>query len=305
MNQASAISDPEGTASANGARPIKRVGLRLPEIIAVGPPRTATTWIHRVFKGRVNLPESVKETRFFDLRYTNGLRWYASHFREAEPDRPTAEIAPTYFYSPDARLRIAEKLPDARVVITLREPVERLYSLYRLKRASGKIAESFEEALNTDVEMRESGRYAHHLAEWISIFGRDRALILVYEDLKNDPQEFVDQLCDFFDIAHFELSSEMLERENSAENVVAPQHPIWTRIGVNASEWMRSHRYDRTMSLVHRLGIRRLFLSDQGTGVPRLDPHFARELRERLMPEVDAVEKILGREMIEWRSFDG
>jgi hypothetical protein len=190
-------------------------------------------------------------------------------------------------------------------VVTLREPVERLYSLYRLKRASGKISDSFEEALQTDHEMRESGRYGHHLAEWISIFGRERALILIYEDLKTDPQGFVDQLCDFFEVDHFELSPEMRERENSAVDVVAPHYPVWTRIGVNASEWMRSHRYDRTMSFVHRLGIRRLFLKENGAGVPRLDPYFARELRERLLPEVEAVEKIVGRELIEWRSFDG
>jgi hypothetical protein len=264
MNHASAISDAERDANANGGRPVRRVGPKLPDVIAVGPPRTATTWMHRVFKGRINLPQSIKETRFFDLRYTNGLRWYASHFREAETNLPTVEFAPTYFYSPDARFRIAEKLPDARVVVTLREPVERLYSLYRLKCASGKLAESFEDALTSDYEMRESARYGHHLAEWISIFGRDRALVLIYEELKSDPQMFVDQLCDFFEVAHFELSPELRERENSAVEAVAPHLPAWTRIGVNASEWMRSHRYDRTMSLVHRLGIRRLFLSENG-----------------------------------------
>jgi hypothetical protein len=64
--------------------------------------------MRRVFKGRINLPESVKETRFFDLRYTNWLHWCASHFREAQSDLPTAEIAPNYVYSPDASFRIAE-----------------------------------------------------------------------------------------------------------------------------------------------------------------------------------------------------
>lgn len=82
-----------------------------------------------------------------------------------------------HFYSPDARFPIAEKLPDVRIVATFREPVDRLFSLYKLKRASGKITDSFERALESDYELRESSRYCYHLAEWISMFGRNRSWV--------------------------------------------------------------------------------------------------------------------------------
>jgi Sulfotransferase domain len=274
----------------------------LPEIIAIGPPRTATTWMHRILEERVNLPESVKETRFFDLRYANGLSWYAAHFHKAIAGRPTAEIAPTYFYSPDARFRIAEKLPDVRIVATFREPVERLFSLYKLRRASGKVTDSFERAIDSDEEMRESARYGYHLAEWISMFGRDRTLILIYEDLLAQPQNFVNQLCDFIGVARFEVDASVLAKENSTDAAVAPNRPLWTKLGVTASEWMRSHRFDRTMSIVRASRVRRLFLGRSGLALPPLNPVLANEIRLRLRPEVEAVEKAIGRELAVWRS---
>lgn len=278
------------------------LGTGLPNIIAIGPPRTATTWMHRVLKDRINLPASVKETRFFDLRYGNGLSWYQAHFRDARAGRPTAEIAPTYFYSADARFRIAERLPGVRIVVTLREPVERLFSLYKLRRASGKVTDAFELAIETDDELRESSRYRHHLAEWISMFGRSRTLILIYENLVTEPQNFVDQLCDFIGISHFELTAESLVKENSTQGAVAPTRAWWTRLGVTASEWMRSNRYDRTMALVRATGVRNFFLDSKGNEMAPLDPSLASTLRARLRPEVEAVEKIIGRELLAWRS---
>jgi hypothetical protein len=286
-------------------RPIRAVGLcPLPDMIAIGPPRTATTWMHRILKDRVNLAESVKETRFFDLRYANGMSWYAAHFRNAEPGRPTAEIAPTYFYSPDARFRIAEKLPDVRIVVTLREPVERLFSLYKLKRASGKITDSFEDALESDYELRESSRYGYHLAEWISMFGRSRILILIYEDLVTNPQAFVNQLCEFINIEPFGVDAAMQAKENSTDGVVAPHVAWWTRSGVALSVWMRSHRFDRTMTLVRATGIKRLFLGHKGRALPTQDPALVRELRMKLRPEVEAVERAIGREIPAWRMLE-
>ncbi|HUA32611.1 MAG TPA: sulfotransferase [Candidatus Binataceae bacterium] len=280
--------------------PVRAEFAALPDVIAIGPPRTATTWMHRILKGHLNLAESVKETRFFDLRYANGMAWYAAHFRNARAGLPTAEIAPTYFYSSDARFRIAERLPDVRIVATFRDPVERLFSLYKLKCASGKITDSFEAAVESDDEMRESARYGYHLAEWISMFGRNRVLILIYEDLLSDPQTFVDQLCDFVGIERFEVDADMQQKENSTDAAVAPRMAWWTKLGVSASEWMRSHRFDRTMAVVRATRVRRLFFGS-GPELPTLNPTFVRELHKQLRPQVEAVERAIGHEIPAWR----
>src|SRR3990172_7835495 len=80
---------------------------RLPEFIGVGPPRTATTWLHKVLSGHVGLPRGVKETQFFDRHYSLGMEWYLRHFRDWPANRPCGEFSPTYFASAEARMRIA------------------------------------------------------------------------------------------------------------------------------------------------------------------------------------------------------
>jgi hypothetical protein len=66
------------------------------------------------------------------------------------------EIAPTYFASTLARERIAQLIPQSRVICIFRNPVDRLLSLYRLKRAYGEISWNFEEAAERDRELIEN-----------------------------------------------------------------------------------------------------------------------------------------------------
>ena len=107
---------------------------RLPDFIAVGPPRTATTWLHEVLQGHVCLPADRKETDFFTRFYDRGLDWYADYFRHCEGGIPVGELSPMYFASPPARERIARHLPECKIIVSLRDPVERAYSNYRMLR---------------------------------------------------------------------------------------------------------------------------------------------------------------------------
>src|SRR5438874_897734 len=122
---------------------------RLPDFFVVGPPRTGTTWLQSVLSHHTTLP-TAKETRFFDLHFHRGLDWYRSYFDELTTDRAMGEVAPTYFASATARERIALAVPTAKIVCIFRDPVQRLISLYRLKRAYGMIPWTLEEAITHD-----------------------------------------------------------------------------------------------------------------------------------------------------------
>ena len=118
----------------------------LPSFFIVGPPRTGTTWLHGVLSQCAWLSHPTKETRFFDKYFDRGLPWYRSHYKRANHGRAVGEVAPTYFASAKARERIAQVIPLAKIVCTFRDPVERVLSLYRLKRAYGWISWTLEDA---------------------------------------------------------------------------------------------------------------------------------------------------------------
>src|SRR6266567_1488118 len=87
---------------------------RLLDFLAVGPPRTRTTWLHHILTGHVGLPRGKKETHFFSSRYSFGLEWYARHFERCLPELPVGEVCPSYFGREEARERIKLHLPDCR-----------------------------------------------------------------------------------------------------------------------------------------------------------------------------------------------
>jgi sulfotransferase family protein len=288
--------------SSSSARPqVRREFSSLPDFFAVGPPRTATTWLHRVLQDRVNLPRTVKETRFFDLRYYKGLDWYQRHFAPAAEGLPFGEIAPTYFYSHAARQRIASLIPHARIICSLRDPVTRLYSLYKLKRAEGTLSCSFEDALERDFEMVESNRYESHLREWMKSFGTNKVLVLIYEELILDPFSYLERVCRFLGIPRFEIDESLLAPENASERLLHRRLPGWTQLGVRTADSLRANGYSRVMSMIRKLHLRKLFLSDKLAPAPPLDPLFADQLRRQFLPEVESLEALLKADLPVWK----
>src|SRR5215467_713812 len=146
----------------------------LPSFFVVGPPRTGTTWLDKILRHRVTLPSRTKETRFFDMHFRRGLGWYQAHYPVSSGDRLVGEVAPTYFASAQACRHIKELIPTAKIVCIFRNPVDRVISLYRVKRAYGITRWSIDEALAQDQELIESGKYATHLRTWRQAFGADR-----------------------------------------------------------------------------------------------------------------------------------
>jgi Sulfotransferase domain len=232
----------------------------LPSFFIIGPPRTGTTWLHNVLSPCASLSHPTKETRFFDQHFDLGLAWYRSHFRKAAEGRVTGEVAPTYFASPLARERIARIIPQAKIVCVFRNPVDRVVSLYRLKRAYGLIRWSFEEALKNDPELIETSRYAFHLEQWKQTFGNAQVMVTVHEDIESDPQSYLDRLANFIGLPRLQLRPIQLRHMLTSEDMTEPRHYYWTRGALLMSEWARRRRLDSVLATAKRVGGLKLFL---------------------------------------------
>jgi len=272
-----------------------------PSFLVAGPPRTGTSWLHEILRGHVNLPHPTKETRFFDVHFHRGIKWYLAHFPISCAGRPTGEIAPTYFASEQARERIAQTIPGGKLVFVFRNPVERVISLYRVKRAYGMFPWSLEQALDLDGELITSGRYSTALNEWQRLFAKEQILITIYDDLQKDPQAFVDRLADFIGIPRIALSKTQLKRSHSSEAMTQPRNYIATRTATSVADWLKARRLDHMVDAVRRSSLFRLFV---GGGKPFSDvpPELLRRLSEIFRPEVDGLEMILGRDLSSWKT---
>lgn len=275
----------------------------LPSFFVIGPPRTGTSWLHEVLSTRVYLPNPTKETRFFDTHFWRGLAWYYGHFR-ANDIRQVGEVAPTYFSCDDARERIARLVPSAKIVCIFRDPVDRVFSLYRLKRAYGMIPWSFEEALEKDPELMESGKYATYLKKWLRTFGRSQILATVFDDLREQPQAYVDRFAEFTGIDRFQLGESELKKIHSSEMMTHPRNYRRTRSATLLADWLKARQLDSVVALARKSSLVK-YLVGGGRPFARPAPELSAWLYEYFRPEVEALEDLLGRDFSAWKQGRG
>jgi hypothetical protein len=272
----------------------------LPSFVIVGPPRTGTTWLHTVLSECAWLSHPTKETRFFDKHFERGLNWYGSHYRKGANGRAIGEIAPTYFASPEARERIARLIPQAKIVCTFRNPVERVVSHYRLKRAYGLIPWSFEDALTRDRELMESSRYASHLKKWQNTFPDSQILVTVHDDMQADPQSYLNRLVDFVGAPRLKLRAAHKRRVLTAEGMTEPRNYRWTRGALLLADWSKAQRLGGIVDAAKRLGAVRFFVGG-GPSFPELPPSLLVKIRELFRSEVEELEVMLNRDLSAWK----
>src|SRR5581483_4595960 len=258
----------------------------LPSFFIVGPPRTGTSWLHEVLSGHVALPEPTKETRFFDEHFQRGLGWYLRHYPAAGADRQAGEVAPTYFASTLARVRIQRTIPQARIVCIFRNPVQRVLSLYRVKRAYGLIPWNFEQAMLNDPELLASGMYATNLKAWQIAFGRERVLATLYDDLREQPQSYLDSLLDFLRLPRFTLTPSQIHCIHSSEIMTQPRSYYGTRTSMALAARLRAWRFDRVVASVRKSPLCGLVLGG-GTAFSELPREVAKRVCDLFRPEVE------------------
>ncbi|HEX4210546.1 MAG TPA: sulfotransferase domain-containing protein [Candidatus Binataceae bacterium] len=271
------------------------------DFLCIGPTRTGTTWLHDRLSDTLSLPgPHVKETKFFDLNFKKGIAWYESHMRTV-PGAPRGEFGPNYFHSHLARKRIAKLVPKCIIIAILREPVARLFSLYRMKLAFGTMRESFEDALLFNDEFLSSTRYAFNLAAWAWLFSPAQIHVLFYDSLLLNRSRFLADFCSLLGLDPPKLSDNVLqERVNDSARWRRSLFPPATHL---AAELAWKFRFSK-LSVVPRL-MRRVRFSNLSTTfgepLPEINPDLAARARNLLAGEFDALERLLNIDLAEWR----
>jgi LPS sulfotransferase NodH len=272
---------------------------RLPDFIAVGPQRTGTTWLHKVLAGHVGLP-STKETDFFLKNFERGCDWYLAFFEACPSAAPMGEIDPNYFGASVARERIAAMLPQCKIVVSLRDPTERAWSSYRTMRRDAWTRAGFEDTVMRSEIIRESSRYAFHLANWQRDFGLDQVLACLYDDLEADPQAYLDRICEFIGAPQVTVSGTAAATERVNTVVEAPRSRKLAQSARDLRDWLAMHRWNRTSHALERLGVWR-FAFAGGEEFGAIDPAAEARLREYFLPEVEELEALIGRDLDAWK----
>ncbi|MGH7864354.1 MAG: sulfotransferase family protein, partial [Candidatus Binataceae bacterium] len=258
---------------------------------------TGTTWLHWVLKSRVCLPRPMKETHFFDFNYARGLAWYAARFNHWTGDRPIGEIC-SYFPSSKATARIAQHIPNCKIICSLRDPVERTYSTYKHAVYSAQTRGSFEEAIQQFPFLTRENRYGFHLNRWYEKFGKERVLVMLFDDLRDHPQALINKVTDFIEVRPIDLAPLTMPAKAMNSHPLAPRIPALARRARRAMNFLNDRKLGWVTASLDRAGFWSLFFSGK---FPPMKCETEQRLRERFQPEIEALEKLIGRELPSWK----
>jgi hypothetical protein len=275
--------------------------MRLPDVIGIGPPRTGSTWLHNALRDAVHLPAGVKEPQFFSTFYDKGVDWYAHHFRYASGARVIAEFSPPYFFHRDTPERIKAHIPNCKIVATMRNPVDRIYSVYKLFRHYGWVRrETFDQVLQSRHNFGGGNRYAAHLNTWFDTFGRENVLVTMYDELRDQPQAYLNRVCDFMRVERIALAPRPDLGGDVNSFARAPKNRRLVSSAWKVRYWLKGRQAYGAINLLERAGVWD-FCFGRGELYQPLTLEQEARLRQRYLPEVEALEEMLMVDLSAWK----
>lgn len=164
----------------------------LPNFLIIGAAKAGTTSLYNYLRVHPQVfMSNPKELKFFvqEMNWSRGLQWYERHFDPAGDVVAIGEASTHYTAYPyfgGVPERIAEVLPDVRLIYLVRQPIDRMVSFFLMRIRAGKERErSMEKALLANPRYIDGSRYAMQIEQYLKYFPREHLVILKSEDLRN------------------------------------------------------------------------------------------------------------------------
>lgn len=202
-----------------------------PNFLIIGAQKGGTTSLYEYLCHHPQIiPNLHKEVDFFMWQYYRGLDWYLAHFPPIPPGGEflTGEASPSYIVDSKVCDRISQAFPEVKLIVTLRNPVDRAFSQYQDHRNwMGQEKRTLQQAMIDEIAILDTiddptqaerkfwgcqygyllrGMYVYFLEKWMQKFPPEQLLILTSEELYNHPQNTLKQVFEFLGLPDHQLS---------------------------------------------------------------------------------------------------
>ncbi len=208
---------------------------KLPNFLIIGAQKCGTSYIfnHLMSHPQIVKP-STKEVNYFSWLYSKGLEWYKNNFPEMyntdENNKKiiTGEATTNYLFHPLTPMRVKKIIPDVKIIVSLRNPIDRAYSHYQMSVKNGFETLPFEDAIAYEKERLNGekekiikngsynslsfknfsylsrGKYVEQLQNWLNYFPKEQFMIFSAEKLRNENSKILSEIYKFIDIPDWE-----------------------------------------------------------------------------------------------------
>ena len=295
---------------------------RVPKLIVIGAARSGTTALYEHLRQHPQIfLSSSKEANYFafegepldyrgpgaDFVNNSVASWdaYLELFADAPGDAVIGDISPLYLYAPKTAERIRARLPDAKLVAILRNPIEQAFSHYQYARARMiEPLDSFDAALNAEPERlrdhwqplfqySDFPRYPEQIRRFQAHFQPEQIKIFLYEDYRADPKGVLRQVFEFIGVdTGFEP---VLHQDANAGG--DPRSPLLQAI------IMRPNLLGSIAAIFLPQPVRRRirdWISSFNVARADFSPTTRARLAAKLRPDILELQEMLGRDLSAW-----
>lgn len=298
----------------------------LPNFLIIGAQRSATTFVHKCLEDHPNIFMPPKEKAFFENPY-----YFQKDFNEFEKlfENVSQEAIgikrPNYLGKIECPERISQYIPNAKLIVILRNPVERAISAYFHQMKSGFIPikpvetglvnvinRKYDKLYPRSKEIIEFGFYHQHLMRYLNYFKKDQIFVILYSDIKAHPLKSIQNIYSFLKVEDNYIPKTLKSKQNPGVYSLTRLRLLNLRHRfISTYNEDKTARYgkkqkteldrliDRLILLIDRKLLSRICKNSRS----KLSAKLSRSLFKIYEEDINGLEDFLGRKLTHWKSY--
>lgn len=281
--------------------------MTLPSFLGIGAAKCGTTWMHNLLQqhSQIYMPTKRKEIDFFNIdnNYNKGLDWYESFFPDSQIANQyvaIGEITPRYINKLVAPQRIAKIDSIQKLLVMLRNPVERAYSQYKHAIRNGYL-KSFQDYLEERPYVIHQSQYAQKLKPFLDVFDREQFCFFIFEESINDVPATKEKIANFLNVSlDGFLSTARVENINKS---YVPKYKWLNRIVRELNQQLLKNNLDWIVHCSESLNLRKFFQQYNSIqhSIPPMSEYMRLSLKETFIEDIENLEKLINMNLDVWR----
>lgn len=271
--------------------------------VFVGPPRSGSTWFRECLDEHPEVfVHEGPYAKYFNNNFERGKSWYEGIFSRAEKGQIVVDVCPDYFRDLKVPSRIKSYSKNIKVIMCLRNPIDRAFSHYWNMKRKGKINLPLSKAMNDarfKFDIIGLSLYSKMVKEYFKFFDKEQILILFFEDLQS-PKKFFYKVCDFLDVKLY-VPKLVKVKINKAGHITNMPLRLLTKL----ARLMRRLRLVGLIRFFKRAGVDSMLYwllssrKEYEKGIAKSDKEM---LLNKFRLDIEELEKLTGRKLSSWLS---
>lgn len=270
------------------------------DFLIIGAAKSATSWITRCLVEHPGVSIPSGEVHYFSWHY-EGTRLpesYLANFRTTRPKCICGENSNTYLSHPKAAARIHESLPDIKLIVSLRNPIDRAYSDWAMRlRQRYQLKDLFrflDPDRAPDLWFLHKGLYFQQLQPYLERYPTDRFHFLLMDDMKESPRDAWTAVCKFLSVDSSFVPEMLSKRVNTKDDpLLFPRFKDW----VQKWRWGNSI-INRSQKSVALPVLKKVL--GRAPQAPPMQDEIREKLKDFYRDDVASLSEFLGRDLSHW-----